>query len=66
MKLFKNLKLLLKKLFYRKDYLYYLSGAETLPNAYSTEEELEKIKELLSGKKGVMLRALLQPSARER
>ena len=53
MKLFKNLKLLLKKLFYRKDYLYYLSGAETLPNAYSTEEELEKIKELLSGKKGV-------------
>lgn len=53
MKLLKKLKLLLKKLFTKKDYLYYLSGSETLPCAYSTEEELDKIKELLSGKKGV-------------
>ena len=53
MKLFKNLKLLLLKLFKHNDYIYYLSGSETLPSAYTTEEEFEKIKELLSGKKGV-------------
>lgn len=53
MKLFKKIKLLFSKLFKRKNYLYYLSGSETLPNAYTTEEEFEKIKELLSGKKGV-------------
>ena len=53
MKLFKKLKLLIGKLFKRKNYLYYMNGSETLPNAYSTEEEFEKIKELLSGKKGV-------------
>ncbi len=53
MKLLKKLQLFIKKLFNRKDYLYYLSGSETLPSAYTTEEELEKIKELLDGKKGV-------------
>ncbi len=53
MELFKKIKLLLKKIFKRKNYLYYMNGSEILPNAYTTEEELEKIKELLSGKKGV-------------
>ncbi len=50
MKLFKKIKQFFIRLFHGKNYLYYLSGAESLPNAYTTEEELEKIKELLSGK----------------
>ena len=53
MNIFKRLKLLVLKLVKGDNSLYYLSGNETLPCAYTTEEELEKIKELLSGKVGV-------------
>ena len=53
MNIFKRLKLLVLKLVKGENSLYYLSGNETLPCAYTTEEELEKIKELLSGKVGV-------------
>ena len=45
----KNIKLLLKKLFKKNACLFYLSGSETLPKAYTIEEENEKLKLLSSG-----------------
>ena len=53
MKLIYKIKLLIKKLFKSKNELYYLSGGEILPKAYTTKEEEQKIQELLSGKIGV-------------
>ena len=53
MNIFKKLKLFICKLFKRKTPIYYMNGSETLPSAYTTEEELIKIAELLSGKEGV-------------
>ncbi len=53
MKILKKLKLFILKLFKSKTPIYYMNGSETLPNAYTTEEELLKIAELLSGKQGV-------------
>ena len=40
-------------MFKSKNELYYLSGGEILPKAYTTKEEEQKIQELLSGKIGV-------------
>ena len=53
MKLIYKIKLLIKKLFKSKNELYYLSGGDILPKAYTTKEEEQKIQELLSGKIGV-------------
>ena len=45
---------LIKKLFSKeKNSIYYVSGAETLPKAYTQEEEQQKILEMLSGKEEV-------------
>ena len=43
MNIFKKLKLFICKLFKRKTPIYYMNGSETLPSAYTTEEELIKI-----------------------
>ncbi len=53
MKLIHKIKLLIKKLFKIENELYYLSGGEILPKAYTSKEEEQKIQELLSGKSGV-------------
>ena len=49
----KKLKTLIFKLFKTKNYLYYLSAGETLPLAYSQEEEAEKLYLLTSGNQAV-------------
>ncbi len=48
-----KIKLLIKKLIKSDNSLYYLSGGEVLPKAYTTKEEQQKIEELLSGKTSV-------------
>ncbi len=53
MKFVLKIKELLKKLFKTESSLYYLSGGEVLPKAYTTKEEQQKIEELLSGKSEV-------------
>ncbi len=54
MKLLRKIKDFLKSLFCKnKSSVFYLSGGEILPKAYTSEEEQEKINELLLGKKGV-------------
>ena len=45
----KKIKLLLQKLFKSNACLYYLSGSETLPKAYTVEEENEKLQLLSDG-----------------
>ncbi len=53
MKLPEKIKKLINKLFGSKNYLYYVNGSETLPNAYSIEEEAEKLKLLELGDESV-------------
>ena len=48
-----KIKLLIKKLIKSDNSLFYLSGGEVLPKAYTTKEEQQKIEELLSGKTSV-------------
>lgn len=48
-----KIKNLIKSFFKTQNTLYYLSGSETLPKAYSTEEESEKLKLLESGDESV-------------
>ena len=53
MSFIKKLKNLLKKLLNKDNSLYYLSAGETLPLAYSSEEEAEKLYLLMDGDEGV-------------
>ena len=53
MKIFEKIKNLLKTLIKRENALYYLSGSETLPRAYSAEEEYEKLILLENGDESV-------------
>ncbi len=53
MNLLKKLKNLIKNLIKSENSLYYLSGSETLPKAYSLEEENEKLLLLESGDESV-------------
>ncbi len=55
MRLIIKIKNFIKKIFTKKDKngVYYISGAEVLPKAFTAEEEQEKIKEMLDGKEGV-------------
>lgn len=54
MKFLDKLKSLVKKLFIKNENgVYYVSGGETLPKAFTAEEEQEKITELLSGNENV-------------
>ena len=53
MKLFEKIKNLLKILIKRENALYYLNGSETLPMAYSAEEEYEKLLLLENGDESV-------------
>lgn len=45
----KKIKNIIKKLFKNQNYLYYLSGSETFPKAYTVEEEAEKLRLLIDG-----------------
>ena len=49
MNVIKKIKSIIKQLFKTQNGLYYLCGSETLPKAYSLEEETEKIKLLEDG-----------------
>ncbi len=53
MNLLKKIKNLIKNLIKRENSLYYLSGSETLPKAYSAEEENQKLLLLESGDESV-------------
>lgn len=53
MKIFEKIKNLLKILIKRENVLYYLNGSETLPMAYSAEEEYEKLLLLENGDESV-------------
>ncbi len=54
MKLLLKIKNFFKRIFKRhENAIFYLSGSEILPKAYTSEEEQEKINELLCGKQGV-------------
>lgn len=53
MKIFEKIKNLLKILIKRENALYYLNGSETLPMAYSAEEEYEKLLLLENGDESV-------------
>ena len=53
MKIFEKIKNLLKTLIKRENALYYLNGSETLPMAYSAEEEYEKLLLLENGDESV-------------
>ena len=54
MNFIKLVKNFFKKLFKKSKYgVFYISGAETLPKAFTPEEEQEKILDMLSGKEGV-------------
>ena len=53
MKFFEKLKKILNSILKKENALYYLSGSETLPKAYSLEEENEKLKLLEEGDESV-------------